>query len=67
MTISDVKESFIVLGCLMLIAWMMCASTALILAKYYKAMWPNDSLCGERVWFAVSLVTLLNRNIIQLS
>lgn len=40
-------------GCLMLIAWMMCASTALILAKYYKAMWPNDSLCGERVWFAV--------------
>jgi len=37
----------------MLIAWMMCASTALLLAKYYKRMWPNDSLCGVEVWFAV--------------
>ena len=41
-------------GCLMLIGWMMYASTALILAKYYKIMWPRDRLCGERVWFAVS-------------
>jgi hypothetical protein len=40
-------------GCLMLIGWMMCSSTALILAKYYKPMWPNDRICGERVWFAV--------------
>jgi len=43
----------VVVGCLMLIAWMMCASTALLLAKYYKRMWPNDSLCGVEVWFAV--------------
>ena len=42
-------------GCLMLIAWMMCASTALLLSKYYKRMWPNDKLCGTDVWFAVSL------------
>jgi len=40
-------------GCLMLIAWMMCASTAVLLSKYYKRMWPNDSLCGVEVWFAV--------------
>ena len=39
----------------MLIAWMMCASTALLLAKYYKRMWPNESLCGVEVWFAVGL------------
>ena len=38
----------------MLIAWMMCASTALLLSKYYKRMWPNDNLCGVEVWFAVS-------------
>ena len=43
-------------GCLMLIAWMMCASTALLLSKYYKRMWPNDTLCGVEVWFAVSLL-----------
>ena len=41
-------------GILMLIGWMMCASTALIMAKYYKPMWPNSSLCNEKVWFAVS-------------
>jgi hypothetical protein len=40
-------------GCLMLIGWMMCASTAILLAKYYKRMWPNSRLCGVEVWFAV--------------
>jgi hypothetical protein len=40
-------------GCLMLIAWMMCASTAILLAKYYKRMWPNRKWCGVDVWFAV--------------
>jgi len=24
-----------------------------LLSKYYKRMWPNDSLCGVEVWFAV--------------
>jgi len=43
----------------MLIAWMMCSSTALLLAKYYKRMWPNDTLCGVEVWFAVSLYAAL--------
>jgi len=52
-----VRLSFcLCVGCLMLIAWMMCASTALLLAKYYKRMWPNDTLCGVEVWFAVSVV-----------
>lgn len=39
-------------GILMIIGWMMCASTALILAKYYKPMWPNNRICGVKVWFA---------------
>jgi len=37
---------------LMLIGWMMCACTAVLLAKYYKPMWPNKKVCGERPWFA---------------
>ena len=41
-------------GCLMIIAWMMCCTTAILLAKYYKPMWPNDELCGTDVWFSVS-------------
>jgi hypothetical protein len=40
-------------GCLMIIAWMMSASLAIIMARYYKPMWPNDRMCGHRIWFAV--------------
>jgi len=40
-------------GCLMLVAWMMCGSLAIIMARYYKPMWPNDRFCGQRVWFAI--------------
>jgi len=46
-------------GCLMLIGWMMCASTALILSKYYKRMWPNRKLCGAPVWLAVHRALML--------
>ncbi|ELT98132.1 hypothetical protein CAPTEDRAFT_207798 [Capitella teleta] len=46
-------------GCLMIIAWMLCATTAILMVKYYKPMWPNDKLCGERVWFAVHRGCLL--------
>ena len=38
----------------MIIAWMMSASTAMLMAKYYKPMWPNHDMCKEKVWFAVS-------------
>ena len=48
-------------GCLMLIGWMMCASTALILSKYYKRMWPNRKLCGAPVWLAVSVLHYIKR------
>ena len=32
----------------------MSAGLAIIMARYYKPMWPNNRICGERVWFAVS-------------
>ena len=54
-------------GILMVLAWMLCACTALIMAKYYKPMWPNDRLCKERVWFAVHrglMITVLILTII---
>ena len=40
-------------GCLMLLAWMVSTSIAIILARYYKLMWPNDRWCGQKIWFAV--------------
>ncbi|CAH8668537.1 DOMON domain-containing protein frrs1L [Schistosoma haematobium] len=38
-------------GCLMVLAWVLCASIGIILARYYKDVWPNSGLLGERVWF----------------
>ncbi|CAL8073451.1 unnamed protein product [Calicophoron daubneyi] len=38
-------------GCLMVIAWILCSSVAIILSRYYKDMWPNSGLLGELVWF----------------
>ncbi|KAG5444099.1 DOMON domain-containing protein frrs1L [Clonorchis sinensis] len=38
-------------GCLMVLAWVLCASIGVILARYYKELWPNSGLLGERVWF----------------
>ncbi|XP_070562707.1 ferric-chelate reductase 1-like isoform X2 [Ptychodera flava] len=37
--------SFMVLG------WIGLASVAIILAKYFKPMWPNSTLMGQKVWF----------------
>ncbi|XP_013403700.1 putative ferric-chelate reductase 1 homolog [Lingula anatina] len=39
-------------GILMILAWVLTSSIAIIFARYFKPMWPNDRLCGERVWFA---------------
>jgi hypothetical protein len=46
-------------GCLMLIGWMMCASTAILLVKYYKRMWPNTKVCGAPLWLAVHRCLML--------
>ncbi|XP_077986969.1 ferric-chelate reductase 1-like [Glandiceps talaboti] len=38
-------------GMLMLCGWIGCASVAIILARYFKPMWPNSELLGVKVWF----------------
>ncbi|KAH3696907.1 putative ferric-chelate reductase 1 [Dreissena polymorpha] len=40
-------------GCLMIFAWVFCASIGIFLARFYKPMWPNISFFRERVWFVV--------------
>lgn len=37
-------------GCIMILAWILCSSVAIIMARYYKDMWPNSGLLGGRVW-----------------
>lgn len=39
-------------GVLMLTAWMLCCTTAVILARFYKKQWLETKLCGEKMWFA---------------
>ena len=39
----------------MIIAWMLCATTAVLMAKYYKPMWPNEMLCWDKIWYSVSV------------
>ncbi|XP_070532306.1 ferric-chelate reductase 1-like isoform X2 [Ptychodera flava] len=38
-------------GSLMIFGWVGCASIAIILARYFKTVWPNSTLLGQKVWF----------------
>ena len=45
--------SLLISGCLMIYAWIFAASIGIVVARYYKRMWPNDKHCREKVWFTV--------------
>ncbi|XP_022319684.2 ferric-chelate reductase 1-like [Crassostrea virginica] len=38
-------------GLLMIAAWILFASIGVVLARYYKPMWADRKLLGEKVWF----------------
>ncbi|PAA61009.1 hypothetical protein BOX15_Mlig031703g1 [Macrostomum lignano] len=40
-------------GCLMVLAWVLCASVGMLLARYYKTQWPSRLLGKELAWFQV--------------
>jgi len=40
-------------GICMLGAWVMTVSIAVFIARYYKPVWPNSTLCGQKVWFSL--------------
>ena len=40
-------------GLLMIAAWILFASIGVVLARYYKPMWADRKLLGEKVWFQV--------------
>ncbi|VUZ49205.1 unnamed protein product [Hymenolepis diminuta] len=45
-------------GAMMVLAWVFCSSVAVIIARYYKDMWPNSGLLGERVWFQLHRILM---------
>ncbi|XP_034979757.2 ferric-chelate reductase 1 [Zootoca vivipara] len=40
-------------GALMFIAWMTTVSIGVIVARFFKPVWPNSLLFGEEIWFQV--------------
>ncbi|KAM9337350.1 putative ferric-chelate reductase 1 [Symphorus nematophorus] len=38
-------------GVLMLTVWMWTVSTAVLIARHYKHMWPDTTVLGQRLWF----------------
>ncbi|XP_075912356.1 putative ferric-chelate reductase 1 isoform X3 [Petromyzon marinus] len=38
-------------GALMLVAWLSLCSVGVVLARFFKPVWPNTKLLGEKVWF----------------
>ncbi|XP_025109631.1 putative ferric-chelate reductase 1 [Pomacea canaliculata] len=40
-------------GSLMMVAWIFAASVGIVMARYFKPMWPDNKLFGQKVWFQV--------------
>jgi hypothetical protein len=40
-------------GIMMIAAWILCASIGVVVARYYKPVWLEEKLLGEKVWFTV--------------
>ncbi|XP_069126728.1 uncharacterized protein [Argopecten irradians] len=40
-------------GCLMIFAWIFCASIGTIMVRFYKKIWPDKTVCRERIWYQV--------------
>lgn len=41
-------------GAFMLAAWIGCAGTGMLVARYFKKTWVGTQSCGKDIWFAVS-------------
>ncbi|VEL08478.1 unnamed protein product [Protopolystoma xenopodis] len=44
---------------MMVLAWVCFSSVGIIIARYYKELWPNSGLIGERVWFQLHRLFML--------
>lgn len=53
-------------GALMIIAWVLCASVGIMMARYYKPMWVDTKACGQKVWFQVHRALMLAAMFISL-
>lgn len=40
-------------GIIMIFAWILFASTGILIARYFKPSWPEQKVCGKAIWFAI--------------
>ena len=43
-------------GALMVVAWLACAGSGMMLARYFKDTWRSSSCCGTAQWFQVKIM-----------
>ncbi|XP_061192064.1 ferric-chelate reductase 1-like [Saccostrea echinata] len=46
-------------GLLMIAAWVLFASVGVVLARYYKPVWADRKLLGEKVWFQIHRLLMI--------
>ena len=46
-------------GCLMVIAWVLFATTGILIARYYRFLAPNSEICGVSLWFVLHRLIML--------
>ncbi|ESO92331.1 hypothetical protein LOTGIDRAFT_162635 [Lottia gigantea] len=58
------KSKVLAHGALMVIAWITAASIGLVVARYFKPIWPNSTFIGQKIWFQIHrtcmILTLLS-------
>ncbi|XP_028666963.1 putative ferric-chelate reductase 1 [Erpetoichthys calabaricus] len=47
-------------GAFMLIAWITTVSIGVIIARFFKPVWPESRILGEKVWFQVHRILMLS-------
>ncbi|XP_066298530.1 putative ferric-chelate reductase 1 isoform X1 [Branchiostoma lanceolatum] len=47
-------------GSLMMIAWICTASVGVLMARFFKHLWPDSQLCKEKVWFAIHRAMMIS-------
>ncbi|KAM5126629.1 putative ferric-chelate reductase 1, partial [Mantella aurantiaca] len=47
-------------GAIMFLAWMTTVSIGVLVARFFKPVWPTSTLCGEKIWFQVHRILMLS-------
>ncbi|KAK7508102.1 hypothetical protein BaRGS_00000341, partial [Batillaria attramentaria] len=46
-------------GSLMMVAWIFAASIGLVVARYFKTVWPDSTWCGQKIWFQIHRASMV--------